>query len=208
MNNSNHKQHGRRAIFIDRDGTLNEEVGYICDPAQFRLFDVAAEAIRLANKAGWLVIIITNQAGIARGLFTEDFLAEIHQRMTKELSQAGARVDAIYYCPHHPEIGQPPYRQVCDCRKPLPGLLTRAAAEFNLNLSECLVIGDRHRDLAAAQAAGARGVLVLTGYGREEFEQEQSLSPHHKNEIAANHIVADHVAANVLEAVRWIINES
>ncbi|MEO6725285.1 MAG: D-glycero-beta-D-manno-heptose 1,7-bisphosphate 7-phosphatase [Blastocatellia bacterium] len=208
MNTSHNKQPSRRAIFLDRDGTLNEEVSYICDPAQFHLLDVAAEAIHLANQAGWLVIVITNQAGIARGLFTEEFLAGIHQRMTEELAQAGARVDAIYYCPHHPDIGEPPYRQVCDCRKPLPGLLTRAAAEFKLNLSECLAIGDRYRDVAAAQAAGARGVLVLTGYGREEFEQEQSLSPHHKNDIAAHHIVADHVAANVLEAVRWVINES
>ena len=203
MNNFHHKQLSRRAIFLDRDGTLNEEVGYICDPSQFRLLDFAADAIRLANESGWLVIVITNQAGIARGLFTEEFLAGIHQRMTEELTLAGARVDAIYYCPHHPEIGEPPYRQVCDCRKPQPGLLTRAAAEFNLNLSECLIIGDRYDDVAAAQAAGARGVLVLTGHGREEFEQEQAMWPHDNN-----HIVADHIAANVLEAVRWIINES
>lgn len=198
MNNSQNAQSSRRAIFLDRDGTLNEEVGYICDPAQFRLLDVAAEAVRLVNETGWLVIVITNQAGIARGLFTEEFLAGLHQRMTEELTEAGARVDAIYYCPHHPEIGEPPYRQVCDCRKPLPGLLTRAAAEFNLDLSECLVIGDRYGDVAAAQAAGSRGVLVLTGHGREEFERERD----------NDHIVADHIAANVLEAVQWVINES
>jgi D-glycero-D-manno-heptose 1,7-bisphosphate phosphatase len=195
MNDSHNAQTRRRAIFIDRDGTLNEEVGYIRDPAQFRMFDFAAEAVRLANEAGWLAIVVTNQAGVARGLFTEDLLMQIHQKMTEELTQAGARLDAIYYCPHHPEIGQPPYRQVCDCRKPQPGLLKRAAEDFDLDLSKCVAVGDRYRDICAAQAAGARGVLVLTGYGQEEFEQEQG------------QIVADHIAANLLEAVRWAINE-
>jgi len=194
MNDSNNAQ-PRRAIFIDRDGTLNEEVGYICDPAQFRLFDFAAEAVRMTNEAGWLAIVVTNQAGIARGLFTEDFLAQIHQKMAEELSQAGARLDAIYYCPHHPEIGQPPYRQACDCRKPRPGLLKRAAEEFELDLSKCVGVGDRYRDIGAAQAVGARGVLVLTGYGQAEFEEQQG------------QIVADHVAVNLLEAVQWAINE-
>ncbi|MEP7337887.1 MAG: D-glycero-beta-D-manno-heptose 1,7-bisphosphate 7-phosphatase [Acidobacteriota bacterium] len=195
MNNSSKAQPRRRAIFIDRDGTLNEEVGYIRDPAQFRLFDFAAEAVRLANEAGWLAIVVTNQAGIARGLFTEDFLAQIHQKMTEGLTQAGARLDAIYYCPHHPEIGQPPYRQVCDCRKPRPGMLKRAAEDFDLDLSKCVGVGDRYRDVEAAQAAGARGVLVLTGHGQAELEQEQG------------RVVADHMAANLLEAVQWAINE-
>ncbi len=203
MNNTRNKNYGSRAIFFDRDGTLNEETGYICDPAQFRLLDVAAEAVRLVNEAGWRAIVVTNQAGIARGLFTEDFLAGIHRRMMNELTEVGARVDAIYYCPHHPEIGEPPYRQVCNCRKPKPGLLTRAAAEFDLNLSKCVLIGDRYGDIAAAQAIGARGVLVLTGHGREEFGQGQTTGPQHED-----HIVADYIAANVLEAVRWILNES
>jgi len=196
MNNSRSVQSGRRAIFIDRDGTLNEEVGYICDPAQFRLHDFAAEAVRLANEAGWLAIVTTNQAGVARGLFTEEFLAQLHRRMARELAEAGARVDAVCYCPHHPEIGEPPYRRACDCRKPQPGLLNRAALEFGLNLAECVVIGDRYRDLCTAQAVGARSVLVLTGYGREELAR------------AARPQQQDHVAANLLEAVRWAINES
>jgi len=202
MNHIHQKQHHRRAIFLDRDGTLNEEVGYIRDPAQFRLFDFASEAVRMVNEAGWLAIVITNQAGIARGLFTEAFLGQIHQQMTKELTEAEARVDAIYYCPHHPEIGEPPYRQTCDCRKPLPGMLKRAAEEFKLDLSECAVIGDRYGDVSAAQAVGARGVLVLTGHGRKEFGQEQTAWPQHPEQI-----VADHVAVNVLEAVRWVLNK-
>jgi D-glycero-D-manno-heptose 1,7-bisphosphate phosphatase len=196
MNNSRNTQPGRRAIFIDRDGTLNEEVGYVCDPAQFRLHDFAAEAVRMINESGWMAIVITNQSGIAQGLLTEESLANIHRRMTEELAEAGARVDAIYYCPHHPEIGEPPYRNACECRKPRPGMLQRAAEEFGLNLPACVVIGDRYRDLRTAQAVGARSVLVLTGYGREELEQAAEPQPQ------------DHVAANLLDAVRWVLNES
>jgi D-glycero-D-manno-heptose 1,7-bisphosphate phosphatase len=195
MNESRNTRTTRRAIFIDRDGTLNEEVGYIRELGQFRLYDYATEAVRLINQAGWLAIIITNQSGIARGLFTEELLAEVHQKMIAELEQAGAGVDAIYFCPHHPNLGEPPFRLDCDCRKPKPGLLERAAVEFQLTLSDCVVIGDRFRDIETAQAVGARGVLVLTGYGREELETPPGVRP-------------DHIAANLLEAVRWVINES
>ncbi len=109
-----------RAIFLDRDGTLNEEVGYITDPSQFRLYDFAAEAVRRINQAGRLAIVLTNQSGIARGLYDEAFLGEVHAGMQAALARADARIDGIYYCPHHPEIGAPPYRQPCDCRKPKP----------------------------------------------------------------------------------------
>ena len=159
----------RRAIFIDRDGTLNEEVGYIRDLAEFRLFDFAAEAVRLVNEAGWLVIVVTNQSGIARGLFSEEFLAQVHTQMQTELERNGARIDGVYFCPHHPALGQPPYQQNCDCRKPRAGLLLRAAKDFELDLSLCAVVGDRLRDVEMAQTVGARSVLVLTGYGQEEL---------------------------------------
>lgn len=192
MNESRNIQTKKRAIFIDRDGTLNEEVGYIRELGEFRLYDHATEAVRLINQSEWLAIIITNQSGIARGLFTEKFLAEVHKQMVTELEHTGARVDAIYYCPHHPD---PPFRLDCDCRKPKPGLLERAAAEFQLTLSDCVVIGDRFRDVETAQAVGARGVLVLTGYGRGELETPSTVQP-------------DHIAANLLEAVQWVINES
>lgn len=195
MQESRNLQMTRRAIFIDRDGTLNEEVGYIRDRAQFRLYDFAAEAVRRINEAGWLAIVITNQSGIARGLLTEEFLGQVHEKMKDELAQAGARVDAIYYCPHHASVGQPPYRLDCDCRKPKPGLLRRAAEEFQLDLAQCVVIGDRFRDVETAQAVGARGVLVLTGYGQEELDSPSGVQP-------------DHVAVNLLEAVRWGINEA
>jgi D-glycero-D-manno-heptose 1,7-bisphosphate phosphatase len=195
MNESHNVRANQRAIFIDRDGTLNEEVGYIRELGQFRLYAHATEAVRLIKQAGWLAIIITNQSGIARGLFTEDFLSQVHQQMIAELECAGASVNAIYYCPHHPDLGEPPFRLDCDCRKPKPGLLERAATEFGLTLSDCVVIGDRFRDVETAQAVGGRGVLVLTGYGREELETPSTIRP-------------DHIAVNLLEAVRWIINES
>lgn len=198
MNNFSNTQLGRRAIFLDRDGTLNEEVGYVFDLAQFRLYDYAAEAVRLINEAGWLVIVVTSQAGIARGIYTESFLAELHQQMATELSQTGATIDAIYYCPHHPTDGEAPYRRECDCRKPKPGMLRRAAEDLNVDLSASFVIGDRFRDWAMAQAVGARGVLVLTGYGQEELERDQDAWPQQP----------DHVAENVLEAVRWVLKQS
>lgn len=198
MNNFGNSQQRRRAVFLDRDGTINEEVGYVYDSAQFRLFDNAAEAVRLLNEAGWLAIIVTSQAGIARGILTESFLTSLHEEMKRELSRSGAAIDAIYYCPHHPTEGETPYRTECDCRKPKPGMLKRAADEWNVDLSASVVIGDRFRDLGMAQAVGARSVLVLTGYGQEELERDGDGWP----------CQPDHIANNVLEAVRWVIKQS
>lgn len=197
-------QNLRRAVFLDRDGTLNEEVGYIRNLDEFRLFDFAGEAVRLVNEAGWLVIVVTNQSGIARGMFSEQFLTQVHSRMQTELESSGARVDGVYFCPHHPEIGDAPYRQSCDCRKPQPGLLLRAAEDFELDLSLCAVIGDRLRDVAMAQSTGARSVLVLTGYGQEEICGTVSGSDPAQGQASQ---APDHVATNLLEAVRWVINE-
>ena len=188
----------QRAIFLDRDGTINEEAGYITDLAQFRLYDFAAPAIRMINEAGWLAILVTNQAGIARGHFTEDFLGEVNDLMISALAREGARLDAIYYCPHYPAPeGEPEtaYRRECDCRKPRPGLLHRAQRDFSLSLDESYVIGDRYRDLAAGFEAGTRGVLVLTGYGREELDRDRDTWPRPPIQIA------DHLLA----AVQWIL---
>src|SRR5919204_1512738 len=124
-----------RAIFIDRDGTINEEVGYINHISRYRPFAFAAEAVRLINEAGWRAILVTNQSGVARGYFTEGLVAEVHAHLAAALDRGGARFDAIYYCPHHPTIGEPPYRLECDCRKPKPGLIHRAAADFRLDLA-------------------------------------------------------------------------
>jgi D-glycero-D-manno-heptose 1,7-bisphosphate phosphatase len=187
-----------RAIFIDRDGTLNEDVGYITEISKFRLFDFAAESIKLINDAGWYAVVITNQAGIARGDYTEEFLAQIHTQMESSLLSRGARLDAIYYCPHHPDFGVPPYRQDCNCRKPKPGLVEKAAQVLSLDLKECYVIGDRNRDVETGHAVGARSVMVMTGYGREEYLDQHATWLRQP----------DHVCENLLEAVRWILNNN
>jgi len=184
-----------RAIFLDRDGTLNEEDGYITSPERFRLYSFAAEAVRLINQSGWKAIVLTNQSGVARGYFTEATLIEIHKRMEAALRMQGAQIDAIYYCAHHPDYGSPPYRQDCDCRKPRPGLGERAARDFNLDLNRCYAVGDRYRDIEAGQALGARGVMVMTGFGREECETEHLHWPRQP----------DHVTEDLLEAVKWIL---
>ncbi len=187
-----------RAVFLDRDGTLNEEVGYVNHVSRFRLFDFAAPAIRLLNQNGWRAFVVTNQSGVARGFFDEDLVKRIHSHMLRQLSLNEARVDGIYWCPHHPTAGQPPYRQECGCRKPLPGLLHRAAREFNLDLAQSVVIGDRYLDIEMAHQAGARGVLVLTGYGLGEYEYQRHSWP----------IPPAYVANNVLDAVNWVIRNS
>jgi D-glycero-D-manno-heptose 1,7-bisphosphate phosphatase len=186
-----------QAIFIDRDGTLNEEAGFIDRPARFCLFPFAAEAVRLINNAGWRAILVTNQSGVARGFFSEEQLDEMHKHLVAMMAHEGARLDAIYYCPHHPTEGKPPYRQDCDCRKPKPGLIERAAHDFGLDLARCVVVGDRYRDVEMAHRAGASGVLVLTGYGRNEYEYQR----------AGWGQAPEHVAENLLEAVRWILKK-
>jgi D-glycero-D-manno-heptose 1,7-bisphosphate phosphatase len=187
----------KRAIFLDRDGTLNEEVGYIISPAQFSLFDFTAEAIRLINENNWRAIVVTNQSGVARGHFDESFLDRIHQSMIDSLRSSGAVLDAVYYCPHHPEIGDSRYRIECDCRKPKPGMLLRAAKDFDLDLAECVVIGDRYGDIAMAHAAGAKGVLLKSGHGQLELQNERGLWPREP----------DHIAENLIDAVRWICSD-
>jgi D-glycero-D-manno-heptose 1,7-bisphosphate phosphatase len=196
----------RRAIFLDRDGTLNQEVGYITQTHQFRLYDCAAEAVRLINEAGWLAVVITNQAGIARGLYTESFLDELHETMRALLNAKGAQLDGIYYCPHlTPDrfdaeelaraVALQPYRIVCDCRKPKPGMLLRAAQELEIDLAASIIVGDRYGDVAAAHAAGARGALLMTGHGQEEITQrEQWPRP------------PEFVAGNLLKAVKKILS--
>ena len=118
----------RPAIFMDRDGTLAHEVGYVNDVSRFRLFPWSVEAVRLVNRSGYAAVMVTNQAGVARGYFPEAAIQEVHAALGAAFADGAARLDGVYYCPHHPQAGQPPYRQDCDCRKPRPGLLTRAAS--------------------------------------------------------------------------------
>ena len=186
----------RPAVFFDRDGTLNEEVEFLTAPEQLRLIAGAGRAVRAVNESGFLAFVISNQSGIARGLFTEADLIPIHAKFRKELAESGARIDKIYYCPHHPTAGIPPYRVDCDCRKPRPGMLHRAVKEMGVDLSRSYVIGDRIVDLLAGRSAGAKGILVLTGYGTSSVE-----------ECREQGVVPDYIAASVREAVNFILNE-
>jgi len=150
-------------VFLDRDGTLCEEVGYLNHISRFRMFPFAAPAVRRLNEAGHPVIVITNQSGVARGYFPEELVHRVHEQMTAELAAAGARVDGVYFCPHSGE-------ENCDCRKPRPGMLERAAREHRLRLEGSFLVGDRYGDVEMAYAVKARSILVLTGYGRGEYE--------------------------------------
>ena len=186
-----------RAVFIDRDGTLSEEVGYINHPERFRLFPYTAEAIKRLNENGWLAIVTTNQAGVARGYFSEEMIQTVHKGMEDQLASAGARLDAIYYCAHHPSVGEPPYRVDCDCRKPKPGLITQAAADFQVDLKNSWMVGDRYSDIQLARNAGVHSAFVLSGYGRGEWEhQRQSWTEQ-----------PDMVAENLLQVVLNLVEE-
>ncbi len=185
----------RPAVFIDRDGTISEEVGYINHPSRFSLFPYSATAIKHLNDHAWLAIVITNQAGVARGYFSEDVIASVHERLNRYLDQRNARLDAIYYCAHHPTVGEPPYRHDCDCRKPKPGLINRAASDFEIDLTSSWMVGDRYSDVELAKNAGLHSAFVLSGYGRGEWEYQReswTLQP-------------DLVCENLLDAVRAII---
>lgn len=153
------------AVFLDRDGTLIEEVNYLSRVGQVRLIPGAAEAIRRVNEAGARVVVVTNQAGVARGYFPESRVAEVHAHLSAVLGEQAARVDAYYYCPHHATEGVGTFRVDCDCRKPKPGMLRAAAHDMGLDLSRSWMIGDKVCDLKAGAAAGCRTVLVQTGYG-------------------------------------------
>ncbi|HEY3025816.1 MAG TPA: HAD family hydrolase [Pyrinomonadaceae bacterium] len=187
----------RRAVFIDRDGTVSEEVGYVNHPSRFRLLPHSAEAIRLLNEAGWLAVLVTNQAGVARGYFSEEMIQRVHDRLHRELAGEGARLDAIYYCAHHPSVGEPPYRLDCDCRKPKPGLIHRAASEFDIEIAESWMVGDRLGDVELGRNAGTHSALVMTGYGRGEWEHQRGSWT----------VEPDLVAEDLLEAVQEITAE-
>lgn len=186
----------RAAIFLDRDGTICEEVGYVNHLSRSRLLPGSLEAIRLINQAGLLAIVTTNQSGVARGYFSQDLVEEVHAKLLASLSENGARLDAIYYCPHHPSEGTPPWRAACECRKPKPGMIHRAAREHDIDLQRSCVVGDGLVDIEAAASAGVPGILVLTGYGRGLLEHQ----PQRFRTRPA------HTAEDLLEAVRWILS--
>jgi D-glycero-D-manno-heptose 1,7-bisphosphate phosphatase len=183
------------AVFTDRDGVINEEVEYLSDPGQLRLIPDAARAIRQLNLLAVPVIVITNQAGIARGYFSEAEVTAVHDRLAQLLDQEGARIDRFYYCPHHPSAGQPPYQANCECRKPNPGLLLQAAADFSLDLTRCYIVGDQFSDIEAGWRAGCQAILVQTGYGAQVLREWPAAGR------------PDYVAQNLAYAVEWILHK-
>ena len=160
----------RRAVFLDRDGTMIEERGYLGRLDLISPFPYTAATIARLRGAGYLVIVVTNQAGIARGYFSESFVQEAHRHLDGLLAAAGAAPDAYYYCPHHPEGIVDGYRDVCGCRKPAPGLVEQAARDWDIDVPRSFVVGDKWLDVGLANQSGARGILVRTGYGQDTAE--------------------------------------
>jgi D-glycero-D-manno-heptose 1,7-bisphosphate phosphatase len=185
------------AVFLDRDGTINEQMGYINHTSRFRLLPRVTAGIRLLNERGLPVVVATNQSGLARGYFPPELLAEVHEKMHRELAAAGARVDAVYVCPHHPEAKRPEYRRNCDCRKPRSGLFRQAARDLGLDLCRSYLVGDRWTDLKAAANCHLTGILVLTGYGLGDLAY---IGPHEKIQPA-------YIAQDLYDAAQWIIRD-
>ena len=185
------------AVFMDRDGTINEERGYLRDPCGLNILPGAVDAIRLINENRIKAVVITNQSGVARGYFSEGMVEKVHLRLRELLGEKGVFLDAIYYCPHLPEVGHPEYRKECNCRKPALGMLNLASTDLEIDLSRSYVIGDKLTDIEPAYEVGAKGILVLTGYGKEQME---SLNERSKRQ-------PHYIATDILEAVNWILQD-
>ena len=185
---------GSPAVFLDRDGTINEEVGYLSDPSQVNLIPGAADAIARLRAAGFKLVVVTNQSGIARGLFTVKELHHVNQALEKLLNENGAGIDAFYFCPHHPMHGE---KVTCECRKPKPGMAIKAAKELDLDLSRSYFVGDKVSDIELGINAGGKTVLVLTGYGMEDREL-----------LVARGLRPEIVLDGLPEAADWIIEDS
>jgi D,D-heptose 1,7-bisphosphate phosphatase len=170
---------GNRAVFLDRDGTIARDVHYCRRPEDFKLFKDVPLSIKMLNEKGYKTVIITNQSGLARGYFTEETLTRIHQKMKDELAAAGATIDAIYYCPHHPD-------EKCDCRKPGTAMFRKAAKDLNIDLVSSFMIGDTEKDINAGLKAGCKTILLTTNGA----------------DLSAN---PDHKAGSFAEAVSWIL---
>lgn len=187
----------RIAVFLDRDGTINEEVGYLEHSDRLMVLPRVVEAIRLLNENNLLAVLVTNQSGVARGYFPESAVNEVHERLKNILKEEGAHLDGIYYCPHHPDVGLPEYRLDCDCRKPRTGMIEKAAKDLDIDISRSYMVGDKIIDVEFAHKAGAKGIMVMTGYGREElkhFSHEWKVHP-------------DHIADDLYDAVKWILDQ-
>ncbi len=180
----------RPAVFLDRDGTMAEEVGYLNHISRFRMFPFVADAVRRLNRANLIIIVVTNQSGVGRGYFPESLVHTVHVLMAQQLAEAGATIDAVYYCPHAST-------ENCDCRKPKTGMLDRAVRQHGVDLPRSFVVGDRYGDVELARNAHARSILVRTGYGEGELAWHS----------AKWSIPPDFVARDLTEAADWILRQ-
>ena len=185
------------AAFLDRDGTINEEGGYINHVDRLKLIDGAAEAVALLGRHGLKTIVVTNQAGVARGYYPAEHLPKLHDRLRELLKEGGAELDAIYYCPHHPDIGEPPFRKDCDCRKPRLGMIRSAEREHGVDATRSYMVGDKISDVEFGRKAGCKSILVLTGYGKGELE-------YHRDKLSGE---PDYIADDLLDAAKWIVRD-
>ena len=189
------KKNMNRAVFLDRDGTVNEEVGYLTDLAKLKLIPGAGAAIKKLQETGLKIVVVTNQSGVARGYFTEALVQDAHVLLTELLRKEGARLDGIYYCPHHPTEGHSQYVMVCDCRKPRTGLIDRAARDLGIDVTLSYVVGDKWSDVELGQRAGAHSVLVTTGFAPDD---PANVRPYHLAD-------PEFTAHSLAEAADWII---
>ena len=186
----------RPAVFLDRDGTLIEERGFIDRLDMVSVYPWTGDALRLVTRAGFAAVVVTNQSAIARGMFDEAFLHDVHRSIDAHITGAGGAIERYYYCPHLPNAPVEKYRQACRCRKPGPGLIEQACRELDLDPARSVPIGDRGRDIAAGFAAGTRTVLVRSGHGAHEADQPP------------DDVRADAILNNLMEAVGWILRTS
>ncbi len=184
-------------IFIDRDGTINKEAGYMNHPDSFEIYPFVYQAIRLLNRHNILAVVITNQAGIARGYFPESVMHALHEKMFRECEKHGAEINGLYYCPHHPSSKIPELAIDCNCRKPKTGMFEQAVKELPINTSKTYMVGDKFSDIKFGYNCGAKTVMVKTGYGKGEIElkyEKQTILP-------------DAIKNNLLDAVIWILKD-
>ena len=179
-----------KAVFLDRDGTINEEMGYINHISRFRIFDFTAAALKIFQELGFRLIVITNQSGVARGYFDEQLVSEVHHLLKSKLREQQVELDDIFYCPHHPKEGIGKYKLDCPCRKPKTGMIEKAKTKWDLDLTHSLLIGDRYKDIEMAHAAGLMGVMVLTGYGKGEYTYQKEQWPRMPDFVFENFLKA------------------
>jgi len=184
-------------VFLDRDGTMIHDVGYLARLEDVRWFSATIDAIRLLKRSGFLVIVLSNQGGVGLGLFEETFVHRVHDAMAKEVDAAGGHVDGWFYCPHHPRATIESLRVACECRKPRLGMLHQAQQQFDIDLTRSFVVGDKESDVELARNAGLRGILVRTGYGEAVLRQGRGVMP------SAAVVVPD-----VMAAASWILARS